>query len=427
MMSYFMGTWLRRIVLGAGIGGLGSVAYAEPLRLTSEEAPHEPTLLGDGVMVTKSPVVKRAEPTLGLDAALGRGVTIMRWDRSFSLNLRARFQGRSTLLSPIAGRNTGWSNSEGIRRMRIVAQGRVLDDWAYYVQLGFAGLDLEPDVASPLRDAHLTWTHVRDLHVRVGQMKVPFDRQRLVSSAYLQLTDRSLSTLEFNLDRDVGLTVFSENLFGWNELLSYQVGVFGGDGRNRLGNASGALWVGRLEIKPLGPFDSLSEGDLKRSATPRLAVAAATAHNQNSNRSRSTFSDTFQFGRIDYTHVTADLHFKWYGFSLLTSAFTRSVNTHQLVRQNEAKPGIERSRPGTGYYLQCGQMLTDEVEVVGRVGEGKPSRGLPGFQGFQEYGGGVNYYLQGHDLKLQGDYFYAAGNEYSTGRHQVRLQVQLFL
>jgi len=67
---------------------------------------------------------------------------------------------------------------------------------------------------------------------------------------------------ELNLDRDVGVQLFSRSLL--NDKLGYTLGLFGGEGRNRLGREAGFLYSARVELWPFGQFDDVPEGDLQR-------------------------------------------------------------------------------------------------------------------------------------------------------------------
>ena len=70
---------------------------------------------------------------------------------------------------------------------------------------------------------------------------------------------------EFTLDRDLGLDIRSKDLFGLDKL-RYYAGVYIGEGRNTSNKTIGAgdqglLYIGRVEIMPLGSFDDYSEAD----------------------------------------------------------------------------------------------------------------------------------------------------------------------
>lgn len=140
------------------------------------------------VLAATDVVAQTATPPV-VDVGLGRGVTIRTVDDDASLNIRARIQVRATAIHNPPGTSDDTSELL-IRRARLVFQGNARGpSLTYYLQLSFSNLDNEADLRLPLRDAYMTWSGARDLNVRVGQMKVPFSRQRVVSSSALQMVD----------------------------------------------------------------------------------------------------------------------------------------------------------------------------------------------------------------------------------------------
>jgi len=382
-----------------------------------------------GAALAQTPEPERAPR---VRAGLGHGVGVTSADGAFELNLRARAQIRFTLTGEEGGGEPATEFS--IRRMRLLLQGHALsNELQYYIQLGFSNRDTESDLRLPLRDAYVTWTRLRDLQVRAGQMKVPFDRQRVTSSSALQFVDRSIVTSELNLDRDVGVQLFSRDLFGLGNRLGYQLGVFGGDGRNRLSSESGLLWVARLEFTPMGSYDDYVEADLERRASPRLAVGVGVAYNQNTRRARSTFETSYDRARFDYLHGEADLSFKWRGLSVVGAAMLRRASpASQQFTTAGGAPTIEYSRNYFGWFAQAGYLFNRHFELVARYGDLRPTvidqaSVDPSQRRRHELGGGLNWYFQGHALKLQSDYFYYYGESLSDrGEHQARLQMQLY-
>ncbi len=365
-----------------------------------------------------------AEPAATVSAEFGHGATIRTADERFSLTIRGRIQTRFTVTDLPGAPQMEFQ----VRRMRMVFLGNFFGpDFNYYIQLAFSNLDTESDLRLPLRDAYAAWTGVRDLNVRAGQMKVPFGRQRVVSSSALQFADRSGAVSEFNLDRDVGVVLFSRDLFGLGRRLNYQLGVFGGDGRNRLSDTYGLLYVGRVQVQPFGEFDDLTEADTQRLPTPRLAVGLAAAFNQHSRRSRSTTGDTLQ-QPFDYVQLAADLQLKWAGFSLQAEGlYRRASEDSHVVGMNASGPVTEWSRSGVGAYVQAGYLFTRNFELAARWSEIFPFAGTsPSLHASRELGGGLSWYAQRHDLKLQADYFYLTADNYAEGRHQVRVQAQVY-
>lgn len=369
-----------------------------------------------------------ADDTATVTAALGRGVRFESGDGRFMLNIRARAQLLATALSDSDGADDG-SITFQARRVRLLFQGHMFaPEWQYYIQLGFSNRDTESDLRLPLRDAYMTYTGLRDMNIRFGQMKVPHDRQRVNSSSALQLVDRSIVTTEFNLDRDVGIQLFSTDVGGLDGRLAYAVGVFGGDGRNRITGDFGLLYVGRVSFLPFGGFDDYVEGDHGRAPEPRLALTAGFAYNQNSVRERSTFQGTYQLGSFDFMHANFEALFKMSGFSFSAQAFMRQARGANVLTDPMDPANTETARVGYGGFVQAGYLFTDNLELVGRFGEIRPSRnGISALGRQGELGGGLNWYFQKHDFKIQLDYFWLYGDGFDEGRHQVRIQTQFYL
>src|SRR5262249_55084437 len=146
-------------------------------------------------------------------AGFGKGFTITTLDDSFSVNVRARMQLRFTEV--IQATDEDSASEFQVRRFRLVFQGHALTrDLTYNFHMGFSNLDTEADQDLVVRDAWLNYVLLKELQIRVGQMKVPFSRQQLNTSAALQMVDRSLVQGEFTLDRDVGAQIHSPDLLG---------------------------------------------------------------------------------------------------------------------------------------------------------------------------------------------------------------------
>ncbi|MFO0756949.1 MAG: hypothetical protein U0359_10675 [Byssovorax sp.] len=366
-------------------------------------------------------------PEALFSASPGSGVTLRAPGGRFELNLRARAQIRDT----IARTGDEVTNEINVKTIRLNLAGHLLErDLRYRVQLAFGARDFEADNPSPIFDAHLDYVGLRDLNIRVGQFLVPFDRARTTREYALELVDRQSVVRELSLDRDVGLMVSSEDLFGAGGRLGYHLFVGGGEGKNRFGGAKlGPLVIGRFVFRPFGPFDDDQEGDLARTPTPKLALGVAGAYNSRTDRASSTFGTILTLGTYDYAHGAADLVFKWRGFSLLVEGLLRRAFGPTLAATKDGVTKQEPSRAGYGYFAQAGWMLTRHVEIAGRWeqlfaidGTDPALVKLAGTQGNQA-GGGLSVYLNGHLLKAQGDYFAGFGKAGGDIHHQIRLQL----
>lgn len=339
--------------------------------------------------------------------APGRGVTVRAPDGSASMTLRAGMQLRDTV-----SMNGDTTNELGVKTARLVVQGHLLSsELRYYLQLAFGPGDFEAGSSSPIYDAYLEWALHRDLQIRAGQYFVPFDRARTIREFALQFVDRPQLVSEFNLDRDVGLTLMSPDLFGLGGRLGYAVGVFAGGGKNRLGGEPiGFLFVARLSYRPFGAFDEDTEGDLERLPRPRLAIGLAGAYNQNTRRQKSTFGNTLTLGGFDYAHAAADVVFKLSGFSFLGEVIYRGASKDFLEGTVNGEAVREVSRSGWGFMAQAGMMLGSRFEVAVRwdrlraLGQTDPALVKLAREQGDEIGGGLSLYLNGHLLKLQADF-----------------------
>jgi hypothetical protein len=412
---------MTRLLIGKS-QWFGAVLIALPLLAVcsiADAAPPDPA--------AAAPVPDRAEVT----AKPGKGVTITSANGNYALNIRARIQLRETFTYE----DDEPHNEINVKTLRLILSGHVLSkDLGYRIQLAFGSKDFENGNASPIFDAHLDYTRVRSLSIRVGQFFVPFDRARTTREFALHLVDRQQVVRELTLDRDVGVMFYSDDLFGAKQRLGYALFVGGGEGRNRFGGQRmGPLVVGRLVFKPWGNFDDDVEGDLDRRHQPKLAIGFAGAYNVASSRMSSTYGADFQLGTVNQVHAAADLVFKLRGWSLTAEGVLRRALTDELVGTIDMMPAVEATRSGYGYFVQSGIMVHRMVELVARWDDLYAWRGTdPTFIELIDRRGrqvvaGLNVYLNGHALKLQADYSFAFGTGFDPatdpGAHIARVQI----
>ena len=357
--------------------------------------------------------VKSMSP-VRVDAQLGDGVVVSTDQLKLTFRTRAQFRAE--------GVTEGEDGLLGVmvRRLRAVSAAEMFEGTLLLnVQLSFAPRDIEPDNPSVLRDAYLTWKPHREFNLKVGQMKVVFDRQRMNSSSSLLLPDRSLAQTELTLDRDVGVQVGSDDALGI-DLIQYQLAIYGGDGRGRLAQDVGLLYVARLQITPFGSFDDLDETGVERDEKLRVAIAFAGAFNDDSPRPKSTTGIYDDSIRTDFLHATADTLVKVSGITLAAQGQLRIAT---------AVSGAQEASSAVGGFVQLGIPATDHIELAGRIGRlapfVAPVRNPVGFVGQTEIRPGVNVYFHGHEAKLQG----AVGlvlNDDGTRKVDGQLQMQLW-
>jgi hypothetical protein len=137
--------------------------------------------------------------------------------------------------------------------------------------------------------------------------------------------------------------------------------------------------------------------------------------------------------------MTADLVFMWRGFSFTGEWSMRQATRHQgtaldpMTMMPYASPTLGRT--GFGMIALAGMMLGDlPLEVVARAGILRHTNSWDGgahsaILDQNELGGGLNWYIQGHPLKLSlwfTDVWRDDGTG-SSGAQVVRLQLQATL
>ncbi len=379
-----------------------------------------------------------------------RGVELQTADDRFSLRLRLRAQMRYELRHDTEPRKV--QNVFGVRRARIQFIGHLFNVHnKYYLQLAVAPRDMdwteEGPTFTPIRNWEIRFDYLRDLTLTLGQMKKPFNRQRVISSGDLQMPDRTQVTAEFNIDRDVGIMLSSDDLGGVG-VLRYRLGIYNGEGRDayRLGDL-GFTYVARVEIHP---FRNAAENwdydevDWSRHRRPALAIGLGYAYDDRAQRERGSLGSRFvDGGTANFHHAEADVMLKVAGLSL-TSEFQFRDGRRDFGDATIVDPlGMEvpapriPARSGLGYYVQAGFLIPRQpLEITARWGQmfGLGQTSLPDAD---EVGGGFNWYIGGHSLKLQTDYMRLRSDvfdvqtqsfhrqSWAAGANQVRLQLQL--
>jgi hypothetical protein len=446
------------------------VAPAEPLAPPATQAPPtvtrqaSPPVLSapaaetqpEGPAPEGDPLSMDERPVDTVTFIPGKGFALKTADNDFSLHIRLRAQ----FLLQYLSREGEDRQALEVRRARLQLAGNMWGERTKYkVELAFSPRDVGqqqvdvvgmPDAAitdsgdaaelateddvvrtSPLLDWYVDFGQLRDLSLRVGQFKVPFSRQRIVSSADMQFVDRALTNSEFNLDRDIGLDLFSNDLAGLG-MLRYHAGIFIGEGRNASDRSVGAgdkgyLYNVRLEALPLGDFDDYEESDHARSPEPRLAIGVGYALLQSDATSPyaqdalgETLGGSETLAVVDFNahNLTADAVFKLAGFSAQTAFHLRSVGGIEGVSGNE----------GIGWMLAAGYLFAPTpIEIAGQYAILRGREGS-NMSDEDELGAALNYYFAQHPLKLQLDFAHLWDDAgFGEGEDRVRLQLQASL
>ncbi|MGB1277237.1 MAG: porin, partial [Nannocystaceae bacterium] len=218
----------------------------------------------------------------------GKGLEITSKNDKFKIVPRLRIQFRSESQSQrLEGEEPDLTTSFQLRRARLQFAGHVFGKHnKYKAEFAFSPRDLGYKEGRLTRTPMLTWYAEFDYlwwaTLRVGQYKIPYSRQRVVSSGNLELVDRTMANGEFNLDRDIGFDIRAKGKGGWKERFRYYAGIYVGEGRDgfqteslRTSPGGGLMYLGRVEVLPFGSFKDYSEVDFARTRKPRLSLGGA--------------------------------------------------------------------------------------------------------------------------------------------------------
>ena len=349
----------------------------------------------------------------------GDGFTIKTKDGNFSLNMRLRAQFQFSVNDTT---DELTATDFRIRRLRFYWIGNAFRPWfEYYIQVSADnGSDLQ------MRDAYFNAAYKTVAVPRVGQFKVPFNREELNSSSELQLVERSIVNEQFSLGRDIGPALYG--LLG--NYVTYGVGIFDGNGRNAFSSDSNLLYVGRVMLTPCcGELKYANSsfpigGDYKIEPNfgedkPLIAFGVAAAGMEGLNIDRKTPDAAIEarFDEIgitvgDFAQFTADVNFKYKIFSIEGEYDARWISPQDVDIDTVFDQGF---RIQSGVFL-----IPNLVEVAARFAYIDFDASVPNIPDVDEPDNswqitpGLNFYMShSHKWKIQLDYSFIK-NEFTN-------------
>jgi len=359
-------------------------------------------------------------------------------DSSYSMKLAARMQSLYIAdwdVNDADGIHNG--NSQFlIRRARLKFGGFVLNPKVKYkLELGLSNKDLgkvdsrNNEAPKMILDAVIKWNFYKNFTLWAGQTKLPGNRERVVSSANLQLVDRSLLNKLFNIDRDMGVQLRHHFTLGKNFIVKESIAMSQGEGRNVVqDNLGGYQWTGRIEVLPFGKFKGKGDytgGALKREETPKLAIGATYDCN-NAVKDKSNQGDYMIIvDSLDLYHQTnvntvfVDAMFKYQGFSLMAEYAYRGAVDPIAFDEHGGELIVQ---VGNGLNLMSGYLFENNWEITGRYTSIELDKNITGKDLETQYTMGVSKYFKGHKLKIQSDISYLTIANDPNGRLMYRMQ-----
>lgn len=426
---------MKRLMVAAAVAGgvlYGQGAFAKTL---------EDVLKEKGVITEEDyQEVTKSQPVA---YNLGDGFTFTSADKKNQGSIGGFMQLRYTLTDldnadNKPGKTVQDSSAFQLSRVKLYFNGYSLTpDLTYKLQLNITQGNVL-STGKEIEEAYVNYRLVDEAQLRFGQDKVPFARQFIVSSSAQEFVDLSHVTNAFAPGYDFGLMLHGKIA---NGLVTYNTGVFGGEGQGTVRATTDTAIAARIAVNPLGEMKYV-EADIDYTEKPLVSFGANYFHDTvkfNDTTNLNLFSSngwigigsplmpaSAKFGATERVAINSagfDGAFKWRGFSAQTEYFFGQADGQTTGNTLRAQ----------GFYAQAGYFVIPKIlEVAGRYAYLDPNRDVANDH-WVESTGALSWYIREHFLKIQADYTnihkQAAlafnGGPKPTDDNRVRLQAQI--
>ena len=361
------------------------------------------------------------------DTKFGKGViNFIAKDSSFSVKFAPRIQSRYQSQWDYSGEDYDEAELNFlVRRARLKFGGFAFTPkLKYKIELGLSNRDLSGasvynrNTPRYILDAVVMWNFHENFELWAGQTKLPGNIERVVSSANLQLIDRSILNSKFNIDRDMGVQLRHKIKLGGNWITREKFSVSQGEGRNITeGNIGGLQYTSRLELLPFGEFSSngdYSQGDLKREKTIKAMFGFTYDINKNAVKNRSNMGSYMTrldggFFETDITTVFLDGVIKYYGFAITGEYANRNADTIEALEADGITKTGAVVGTGSAFNFQGSYLFKNNVEMTIRYTK-VDFQEVTRLSDLKQITYGISKYVMGHSLKIQADLSFSQSN-----------------
>jgi len=354
------------------------------------------------------------------DTKFGNGMTnFIAKDSSFSVKFAPRIQSRYQSKWSYDGEDYDPADINfSVRRARLKFGGFAFSPkLKYKIELGLSNRDISGanvynrNTPRYILDAVVMWNFYENFELWAGQTKLPGNIERVVSSANLQLIDRSLLNSKFNIDRDMGIHLRHKLRLGGNWIIKEKFSISQGEGRNITeGNIGGLQYTSRLELLPFGEFSSKGDyfqGDLKREKSIKAMFGFTYDINENAVKSRSNMGSYLiqssgGLFETDITTIFLDGVIKYNGFALTGEYANRDADQIEALEEDgKTKTGAVVGA-GSASNIQGSYLFKNNFEITARYTNINFKK-ITRLSDLKQITFGVSKYIVGHSLKIQAD------------------------
>ena len=354
------------------------------------------------------------------DTKFGNGmINFIAKDSSFSVKFAPRIQSRYQSKWSYDGEDYDPADINfSVRRARLKFGGFAFSPkLKYKIELGLSNRDISGanvynrNTPRYILDAVVMWNFYEKFELWAGQTKLPGNIERVVSSANLQLIDRSLLNSKFNIDRDIGIQLRHKLRLGGNWIIKEKFSISQGEGRNITeGNIGGLQYTSRLELLPFGEFSSkgdYSQGDLKREKSIKAMFGFTYDINENAVKSRSNMGSYLiqssgGLFETDITTIFLDGVIKYNGFALTGEYANRDADQIEALEEDGRTKTGAVVGAGSASNIQGSYLFKNNFEITARYTNINFKK-ITRLSDLKQITFGVSKYVVGHSLKIQAD------------------------
>ena len=354
------------------------------------------------------------------DTKFGNGmINFIAKDSSFSVKFAPRVQSRYQSEWSYNGEDYDPADVNfSVRRARLKFGGFAFSPkLKYKIELGLSNRDISGanvynrNTPRYILDAVVMWNFYENFELWAGQTKLPGNIERVVSSANLQLIDRSLLNSKFNIDRDMGIQLRHKLRLGGNWIIKEKFSISQGEGRNITeGNIGGLQYTSRLELLPFGEFSSkgdYSQGDLKREKSIKAMFGFTYDINENAVKSRSNMGSYLiqssgGLFETDITTIFLDGVIKYNGFALTGEYANRDADQIEALEEDGRTKTGAVVGAGSASNIQGSYLFKNNFEITARY-TNINFKEITRLSDLKQITFGVSKYVVGHSLKIQAD------------------------
>ena len=354
------------------------------------------------------------------DTKFGNGmINFIAKDSSFSVKFAPRVQSRYQSEWSYDGEDYDPADINfSVRRARLKFGGfAFLPKLKYKIELGLSNRDISGaniynrNTPRYILDAVVMWNFHENFELWAGQTKLPGNIERVVSSANLQLIDRSLLNSKFNIDRDIGIQLRHKLRLGGNWIIKEKFSISQGEGRNITeGNIGGLQYTSRLELLPFGEFSSKGDyfqGDLKREKSIKAMFGFTYDINENAVKSRSNMGSYLiqssgGLFETDITTIFLDGVIKYNGFALTGEYANRDADQIEALEEDGRTKTGAVVGAGSASNIQGSYLFKNNFEITARYTNINFKK-ITRLSDLNQITFGVSKYVVGHSLKIQAD------------------------